>query len=1118
MDDFSKQVDNAPAFEDDELPELSSKYDDLFAAKNEKAEESRPRVRRSSVKFDDLFAAKNAADSERAELEDGTVSNVAFASRNAEGPAFSEERVRREHDDAFAARLAAVFPNSDLNVREEHDDAFASRNTPDPAPVDEPGFDEPDFEAPAAGTEPDVQDRGEAAEEQDLEAQDAYLHADVDLDEYLSFDEYEQREETPPESPEPRAAQAEPAAKKTGGLLGFLKSIGSAPARPARAEAALSAQEIEAGDYPDSDGAEEFSDETGFDTQEAFKTPEDGGRLYTVRSGAIGQKEQEARAFIAAMQAGSGTGSAHARRSSADYRVELDDLLDMAEPEGDDLPSPAADTEEPEDGDYNFDLEQALNFDEDVRPYRPKKETAFTPDAEEPEIDGRFHLGGQNPDSAISYGGSAVDLSADAEYVPAPQTEYNPSQWTPDYDDPLAEREDLTEPPRKQHRSLFAGLRRKSAEKAEQAPPAPEAEEDTGEAFSDKNAGPAIYAVSADYRDAPDDLDAPEFDDADFNGDDYEDGEGRKYRESDMYVPPSFREYLLSILASVWLRLRGTVRGRSAETMSDSEEDLGAELSPTDASKYYGSFLRSMKYRLRIGAVVLAVMLYISLEMPVPGMMKSLPVAAACCFGLQGLILLLSLDVVTNGFMNTVRLRFGADSLALVSCLFTGIDALIVALSESAAAHMPLCAISSASVLGLLLAAYLSARGLRKATRVPAIGKHFFAVTGENTLEKGEITLLKSLRSARGFVRRAEEAGPDETLYARLAPALFVLALLLSIIVMVAKKSYPEFLYILSAQLVLTVPFCAMLSFALPFFLGSTRIFKFGAAIAGWSGLCDIGMSKNLIVTDRDLFPESAVTIESVRIFADEDAQKVISYAGSMMQASGCCAAGCFGELMRETDSPSRPIDGFEVMPGGGMKGIIEGHVVLCGSTDLMRLMNVRIPFRLTDKTTVLLAIDGILYGIFSLRYEGQPQIRKALVDLVRTARPPVFAVRDFNVTPEMLHSTFDIATDGYDFPPYVERFRLSEPSNDVKDERISAILCNEGLAPLTSVADIGRSMYFATRVNLALNVIAAVLGVLLVFVRFLATGSNSFASLFLYMLFWALPVLAVSFFISVKR
>ena len=934
--------------------------------------------------------------------------------------------------------------------------------------------------------------------------QDAYLHPeDTDLDEYLSYDEYEEQEETVPES-QPRREAESP--KKSGGLFGFLKKRG------AQVQPVQKAEPVETdGYYPDSDpNAVDYPDESGYSYE--------GGETAYER----GRAEREARDLIASLQAESGA-ETRDRRLAEDYRVDLEDLLGIQNEEGEDIrPLPQAAKPEDED-EYHFGLDEALDIDADVKQYTGKHSTpAYVPDAAEPEIDERFNLGGQNTQKTMAYGDTEVDMSADEDYVPAQQTAYSPSQWTPDYDDPLAERQDTEEPPRKQHKGYFA-RRRRAALEAQQAQQA-EAPAEEAEELTDTAAGPAIYAVDAAYRDDPNYVMAPESidntdadaDDDDF--DDYDDEGSRKYRESELYAPPSFKEYLLSILASVWLKLRGTVRGRTAETMNDIEEDLGDELSPAEASKYYGSFLRSMKYRLRVSGFVLALLLYISLEMPVPGMMRSLEVSAAFCFGLQAVILLLALDVVTNGLTNALRLHFGADSLVLVSCLFTGIDALIVALTETSAPHMPLCAISSAAVVGLLLSSYLSARGLRKATRVPAIGKHFFAVTGENTLEKDQITLLKSLRSVRGFVRRTEEAGPDETLYTKLSPILFVVALLLALVVTVVKKSYPEFIYILSAQLVLTVPFGAMLSFSLPFFLGSTRIFKFGAAIAGWSGLCDIGTSKNLIVTDRDLFPESAVSIDSVRIFADEDAQKVISYAGSMMQASGCCAAGCFGELMRETDSPARTIDGFEVMPGGGMKGVIEGHIVLCGSTDLMRLMNVRIPFRLTDKTTVLLAIDGILYGIFSLKYEGQPQIRRALSDLVRTAHPPVFAVRDFNVNPEMLHNTFDLATDGYDFPPYVERFRLSEPSEDAKDERITAILCNEGLAPLTSVADIGRSMYLATNINLVLNLFASVLGVALVFVRFLATGANPLSHLFLYMAFCTLPVLLVSFFVSVKR
>ena len=970
---------------------------------------------------------------------------------------------------------------------------------------------------------PDLPSRRDMDYTPDENEQDAYLHPeDTDLDEYLSYDEYEQQDEAEPQPARRRNMEVFPE-KKKGGLFGFLKKRGAEEKVPEAAPVNTDGQ------FPDSDPAVDYPDDAGYSYEggeTAYGASADRGRLYAAHSGARGRAEQEARELIASIQAESGAAKRD-RRTADEYRVELNDLLDITTEEGEKIhPLPQA-PKEPDENEYRFNLDEAMDIDADVKQYTGKHSApAYTPDAQPPEIDSRFNLGGQSTKKTMSYGETEVDMSADEDYVPAQQTGYSPSQWTPDYDDPLAERQDTEEPPRKQHRGLF-GRRRRAPEPEPEAEPEAPAQidpEPVAEEVTDTAAGPAIYAVDAAYRDDPDYVVAPhsidntDSDDDDDDFDDYDDESSRKYHESDLYVPPSFREYLLSILASVWLKLRGTVRGRTAETMRDFEEDLGEELSAAAASKYYGSFLRSMRYRLRVSGFVLAVLVYISLEMPVPGMMKSLPVAAAFCFGLQALIMLLALDVVTNAAMNGLRLHFGADSLAVVSCMFTGIDALIVALSKNAAQHIPLCAISSASIVGLMLASLLSARGLRKATRVPAIGKHFFAVTGENTLEKDQITLLKSLRSVRGFVHRTEEAGPDETLYAKLSPILFVLALLFSVVVMIAKKAYPEFIYILSAELSLTVPFGAMLSFALPFFLGSSRIFKFGAAIAGWSGLCDIGASKNLIVTDRDLFPESAVSIDSVRIFADEDAQKVISYAGSMMEASGCCSAGCFGELMRETDSPSRNIDGFEVMPGGGMKGIIDGHVVLCGSTDLMRLMNVRIPFRLTDKTTVLLAIDGILYGIFSLKYEGQPQIRRALSDLMRTAHPPVFAVRDFNVNPEMLHNTFDLATDGYDFPPYVERFRLSEPSVDQKDERITAILCNEGLAPLTSVVDIGRSMYLATNINLWLNVIASILGVVLVFVRFLTTGANPLAHLFLYMLFWTLPVLLVSFFVSVKR
>lgn len=787
------------------------------------------------------------------------------------------------------------------------------------------------------------------------------------------------------------------------------------------------------------------------------------------RSGNIGAMEREAREYISHMQ--------------------------MSEPS----PGRAPLSQE--------ELYAPLREDELARTRKPKQ----TGDSSyNPEIDSRFNLSGHRESSGYQFGSRSVDMSADDSYTPSTQTDYNLSHWAPEYDGDGSQ-EDYDPEELEGKRGIFKKRRKPKKKAKEQEPegyssqydtlPPEEEEEDSyAESFRDHSASPGDYALEDDYYEeygSPRRSDGLE-DDFDETGD-----------------LPSFKEYLASLFASAFLRIRGTNRSVTTSTMSDSEEELGPELTAAGACRYYGSFMRSQKLRLRIGAVLELLLCYLSLGLPLPGMLQTLPVKAAACCAIQFAIMLLALDVVTTAALGAFRLRFGADFLALFSCLITTADGLIVALSESAAQHTPLCAVSSLSLLGLLLSSSLSTKGIRKALRVPAIGKNFYSVTGETKLRKDELTLLKSQRPAKGFVRRIEEAPPDETLFIKAGPFLIIFAFILSLALALLKKSLPDFVFIFSAMLSLTAPFSALLAFALPFFVGSMRIFRSGAAIAGWSGLCDIGASRNIIVTDWDLFPEDSIEMDTVRIFSDESTEKVIAYAAELVRASGSSMAGSFVKLMEENGCARRRVDNFEFLSGGGLKGIIEGHVVLCGSMELMRLMNIRIPYRLADKTSVLLAIDGILYGIFNLKYTPLPQVRRALVELVRSGRHPVFALRDFNVNPEMLHNTFDIATDGYDFPPYTERFAMSEPSH--KDSKIAAVICNEGLGPVTQVADVGRSMYLATRFNLLLTFISAVLGPVLVFVKLLIAGSVSIGFLLMFMLAWAVPLVVSSLYVGGK-
>ena len=607
--------------------------------------------------------------------------------------------------------------------------------------------------------------------------------------------------------------------------------------------------------------------------------------------------------------------------------------------------------------------------------------------------------------------------------------------------------------------------------------------------FPDTSASPAIYS------------DEPE------PGKRTKDGDARIPLKKDPFFPANFKEYLLSLSSSIFYGLR-----KGAETIvtaEEDDEDLGPEATPAAASRYYGRFIRSYRLRARLCAVVLLVMGWISLGLPVFGQLANIRVAAWFCLAMQLTVMLLCLDVLSGGVMNAFRRRFGADSMAVLACLATSLDALLVATGKLTQPHMPLCFLSSLSLTGVLLASLMSCRGLRKSLRVPAIAKRAYTVTGEMGEKERGTTILKSQRSYTGFVRRSEEAPPDETLFQKLCLPLLVLIVFLSLLTMIVTRDLKDMIYIFSALVCAGIPFGALLCFALPYFSGSFRIFPSGAAVAGWSGLCDVGQSKNLIVTDRDLFPDGTVDIDQVRIFADAKPETIISYAGSMLIASGSCVSKNFAEMMEKHHCAMRQIEDFEYLPGGGMKGVIDSRLILCGSSELMQLMNVRLPFRLISRTSILLAVDGILYGIFNMKYTGDPQVRRALVRLMRSTRHPIFAIRDFNVTPVMLRDTFDVPTDGYDFPPYVDRFAISS-AKPGEDSKVAAVVCRDGLGPLSNMADVGHRMYVATRTGLYLTAIGAVLGVLLCFIRMIAAGGVSVLFLFLYMLLITVPLLII--------
>lgn len=579
----------------------------------------------------------------------------------------------------------------------------------------------------------------------------------------------------------------------------------------------------------------------------------------------------------------------------------------------------------------------------------------------------------------------------------------------------------------------------------------------------------------------------------------------------DDFGPKSFADFLSSRFAGLLVKIRGGVPADAITyTGEEDVDELGKEVSVKVGCKYYGEQSSMIRVRILISLGALFFLVYTTLGLPIVGSLNNITVASAFCLLTELSIIVFCLDVFTNGITNIFHGRLGANSLASLSCIISAVDACMV-LTGTGTAHMPLCLFSSMSLIGVLMSSYFSARGIRKTLRVPSISKQIYTVTGEMGITGKSITLLKSKIGINGFVRRVEEEPLDECVYRKVAPIIIVLSIASTVLIAFFKHSVNNFFYIFTSIFCASVPIATLLPYSLSFLRGAFHVFPSGAAFAGWSGLCDIGHSKNLIVTDRDLFPEKSVEILNVRIFANYDADKIMSYAASLIRESKCGLYEAFTILLKENNISEVSVENFECLAGGGFKGIIDGHSVCCGSVDLMRLMNIKIPAKLIDGPAVLLSIDNVLYGIFNINYKPNAKVRRALVNLMGSNRHPIFAIRDFNVTPDLIRDVFDVATDGYDFPPYLERFPLSEakPSDDSK---VAGIVCREGLGPLIVLADTGRSLYVIIKICTFLSVLSAFIGLIGVSLSFVFENTISILIMFLFFVisFFLISLLAL--------
>lgn len=479
--------------------------------------------------------------------------------------------------------------------------------------------------------------------------------------------------------------------------------------------------------------------------------------------------------------------------------------------------------------------------------------------------------------------------------------------------------------------------------------------------------------------------------------------------------------------------------------------------------------------------------------------------AAVFSASMLGLLLLqavCSYDVCLSGVIALLRFRFDQYSMLFLALCAVVADAFF-AVAEG---RTPFC-----TVAGILLLLALWGRDLlydarRRSLRAISNMDEPVAAIREEKAWHGYDCIFRAPGDAEQFAVQLEMPDAGSRIMRVWAPVMTAVTLALS--VLTSLRTGEHFLWAWSAMLLASFPAGILIAYAKPFSALARRLYRAGAAIAGWQGARILSGEAGLIVEDADLFPPQNVTQGGMKLYGSRPAPMVIGYANAVVQTAGSGLVPLFEQMMHDQNGRRYTVDTFRRYEGGGLGATIRGDVVLMGSIAFMKLMRVRVPEGTRLKQAVYLSVNGELTAVFALNYAPAESVRAGLSAVLRAGSlVPVLATRDFMITPQFLKLRYKIPPEHIEFPIVEERARLSSQEIPRTGPQ-GALMARSSFASFAGSVVSARTLRGAAIIAMIVALAGSVLGTaLMFFLTFLGSSfSASCWNLFLYTVLWLIP------------
>ncbi|GEM_PF-2649511 len=348
------------------------------------------------------------------------------------------------------------------------------------------------------------------------------------------------------------------------------------------------------------------------------------------------------------------------------------------------------------------------------------------------------------------------------------------------------------------------------------------------------------------------------------------------------------------------------------------------------------------------------------------------------------------------------------------------------------------------------------------------------------------------------------------------APIVLVAGFVFSLMNSFGTGEGKRFFWALSAQYCAAAPIFAALSFWFPFNEFSKVLARVGGALAGIPGARKARRIRSAVLTDTDLFPDGAVSLNGLKVFGDYSLDRVIGYTASILKEASSGLTDIFSDLLRNQSAQYYTVTRLEISDAGGYFAEVNDDTVVVGSASFMLRNGIRVAEGVNIKNAVFVAINSRLAGIFGIKYVVLSDVRRSILFLKNRHVAPVLASMDFNIQPSMVELAFKLNPDVIEYPEAEDRIVLNN-LHPTEENTLCAVMNKDDIVPYVESIYAGKRAWSRAKRNNIWCAIASVVGNLFMLYLIRSGGYSSITpyNLLLFSLVWAIPPYMASLFSS---